>query len=116
MEHYDPKILAKRLLSVSDSLPFETTIRSMMGGYLGFANGQVFVWLSIGGFGIKLLPQDQTRLLVRPGTRRMQRLPSHPPSKTYITFSREDLEEDPLLIEWLTRSGRTAQPSSQRAT
>ncbi|MHB1172370.1 MAG: TfoX/Sxy family protein [Lacisediminihabitans sp.] len=110
----DPTRLLARLHYIRKALPFEVTTRPMMGGHVGYANGKPFVSLSTGGFGIKLLPADQERLLDREGSRRMQHSPSDPPSKTYIAVGAADLDDDDTLIEWLTLAAATTPTPKQR--
>ena len=105
---HDPAVLRSRLLELATALPFEVTTRPMMGGYIGYADGRVFVSLSTGGFGIKLLPADQERALERPGAVRMQHGPNEPVSKSYITFSAADTRDDDVMLEWLQRAAKTA--------
>lgn len=109
MTEFDPQALKERLESLRGELPFEITTRQMMGGFVGYADGRVFVSISRGGgFGVKLLPDDQQRLLERPGARRMQHAADQPASKTYISLSAADLEDDDVLLEWVTRAAETA--------
>ncbi len=105
---YDPKVLRDRLDAISAKLPFEVTTRPMMGGFIGYADGRTFVSLSSGGLGVKLLPEDQERLLARPGSERLRHLPDMPPSKTYIALADEDLARDDVVLEWLQRAAETA--------
>ena len=111
MAGYDPRILVSRLAEVSDALPYEVTTKPMMGGFIGYADGRVFVSLSSGGFGVKLLPDDQERLLARPGAARMRHLPDQPASKTYISLGDADVADDDVLIEWLRVAAETAPTS-----
>jgi len=88
MAEFDPTTLKDRLESLRGELPYEISTRPMMGGFIGYADGRVFVSMSRGGgFGVKLLPADQELLLGRPGSRRMQHAPNQPESKTYIALS-----------------------------
>lgn len=108
MAAHDPSLLRQRLLDLASALPFEVTTRPMMGGYIGYADGRVFVSLSSGGFGIKLLPADQERALLRPGAARMQHSPDEPVSKSYITLSVTDTADDDVMLEWLRLAAATA--------
>jgi len=64
MAEFDPTALRARLESLRAELPYEITTRPMMGGFIGYADGRVFVSMSSGGgFGIKLLPADHDVLL-----------------------------------------------------
>ncbi len=87
----------------------------MMGGYIGYADGRTFVSISTGGFGVKLLPPDQDRLLARPGATRMRHSPSEPASKTYITLPPQDLGDDERALEWLTIAANTAPQARTRS-
>lgn len=104
----DPSALRSRLLEIADDLPFEVTVRPMMGGFIGYADGRPFVSLSTGGFGVKLGLTHRTDLLMRPGARRMRHAPDQPASKTYIAVSDDDIADDEVLIHWLTLSADTA--------
>jgi len=109
MAEFDLTTLKDRLESLRDALPYEITTRRMMGGFIGYADGRVFVSMSRGGgFGVKLLPADQELLLARPGSRRMQHARNQPDSKTYVALSADDLDDDVVLIEWLRRAAETA--------
>ncbi|GAC1626860.1 MAG: hypothetical protein NVS4B2_06510 [Chloroflexota bacterium] len=110
---YDPAALRDRLMEVSAGLPFEVTTRPMMGGFVGYADGKVFVSLSTGGFGVKLTPTDQDHALRRRGARRLQHSPEDPVSKNYIALGDEDVADDDTLIEWLTLAARTAPPGKR---
>jgi TfoX/Sxy family transcriptional regulator of competence genes len=110
----NPATLRARLEELAPGLPFEITIRPMMGGYIGYADGRTFVSISTGGFGVKLLPADQDRLLARPGATRMRHSPSEPESKTYITLPPQDLGNDELALEWLTLAANTAPAGKRR--
>ena len=114
MEPYDAKKLKARLEELAIGLPYEVTTRPMMGGFIGYAGGKPFVSLSSGGFGIKLLPDDQERLLKRKGAQRMRHLPDQPPSKTYIAVSVDDLGDDTVMIEWLLIAAATAPTPKSR--
>lgn len=115
MSPSDPRALRERLEDISAALPFEVTIRPMMGGYIGYADGRPFVSLSTGGFGVKLLPAAQDRLLLRPGAERLRHAPDQPPSKTYIALAPGDLNDDSVLVDWLTLAGRTAPVTKKRS-
>ena len=104
----DPQVLRARLLSVSDALPFEVTVRPMMGGYIGYADGAVFVSLSRGGFGVKLTGQDHADLLARPGAVPLRHGQDHPPSRTYVAVPPVDLDDDAFLTALLLRAGTAA--------
>lgn len=108
VDPYDAKLLKVRLEELAINLPHEVTTRPMMGGFIGYADGKPFVSLSTGGFGVKLLPDDQERLLTRKGAERMRHLPDQPPSKTYVAFSRDDLDNDSVMIEWLSIAAASA--------
>lgn len=113
----DPAVLLARLEYISQALPFAVTTRPMMGGHIGYADGRPFVSLSTGGFGIKLLPPDQERLLARPGARRQRHGPGDPPSRSYVARGPDDLDDDEVLAEWLVLAARTAperRPSRRR--
>jgi TfoX/Sxy family transcriptional regulator of competence genes len=115
MAEFDPTTLKDRLESLRGELPYEISTRPMMGGFIGYADGRVFVSMSRGGgFGVKLLPADQELLLGRPGSRRMQHAPNQPESKTYIALSAGDLEDDDVLLAWLRRSAETAPGKTRR--
>lgn len=115
MAEFDPTTLKDRLESLRGELPYEITTRPMMGGFIGYADGRVFVSLSRGGgFGVKLLPADQELLLARPGSRRMQHAPDQPESKTYISLSAADLDEDDVLLTWVRRAAETAPAKAKR--
>lgn len=115
MAEFDPTALKKRLESLRGELPYEITTRPMMGGFIGYADGRVFVSLSRGGgFGVKLLPVDQELLLARPGSRRLQHAPDQPKSKTYISLSAADLEDDDVLLEWVGKAAATAPARAKR--
>jgi hypothetical protein len=108
MTVHDPRKLRDRLTEISAQLPFEVASRSMMGGFSGYADGRPFVSLSTGGFGIKLLPQDQARALTRRGAERMRHSPVGPASKSYIVFAERDIADDDFLVEWLVLAANTA--------
>lgn len=115
MAEFDPTTLKDRLESMRGALPFEISTRPMMGGFIGYADGRVFVSMSRGGgFGVKLLPADQEHLLTRPGSRRMQHASDQPESKTYIALSAADLDDDDVLLTWLRRSAETAPGKTKR--
>ncbi len=111
---HQPSVLLARLLAVAPELPFPVTTRPMMGGYVGYADGKVFVSISRGGFGVKLTPPDQDKLLVRPGSAGMQHGPADPVSKSYVILSSADLANDEVLIEWLLRAAKTAAPPNRK--
>ena len=108
VKRYDSKTLKARLEELAVTLPHEVTTRPMMGGFIGYADGKPFVSLSTGGFGVKLLPEDQERLLKRNGAERMRHLPDQPPSKTYISVGADDLADDGVMTEWLLIAAATA--------
>lgn len=115
MAQFDPTTLKDRLESLRGELPYEITTRAMMGGFIGYADGRVFVSLSSGGgFGVKLLPADQDLLLARPGSRRMRHAPDQPESKTYIALSAADVDDDDVLLTWLRRAAETAPAKAKR--
>lgn len=115
MAEFDPTTLKGRLESLSAELPYEITTRPMMGGFIGYADGRVFVSMSRGGgFGVKLLPSDQDQLLERPGSRRMRHAHDQPESKTYIALSADDLENDDVLVTWLRKAAETAPAKAKR--
>ncbi len=107
-------VLLARLMELSLALAYEVTTRPMMGGHIAYADGRVFVSISSGGLGIKLLPQDQLRALERPRACRMRHSPTDPPSKSYITFASSDIADDDLMIEWLQLAASTAPARKKR--
>jgi TfoX/Sxy family transcriptional regulator of competence genes len=111
---HDPKVLRDRLTQLAQGLPFEVTSRPMMGGFIGYADGRTFVSISTGGLGIKLLPSDQERALARTGAARMRHSPEEPESKSYVTFSEEDVADDEFMIEWLLLAAETAPAKKKR--
>ncbi len=94
----NPRALRARLDDVADALPFHITTRAMMGGFIGYADGAVFVSLSRGGFGVKLTGPDHAELLARAGATRQRHGDDQPPSKTYVTIPAADLDDDDYLI------------------
>jgi TfoX/Sxy family transcriptional regulator of competence genes len=110
----DPLKLLGRLNELAAFLPFEVTSRPMMGGYIGYADGRTFVSLSSGGFGIKVPPAEQERALARRGAQRLRHSSDDPPSKSYIAFSKIDVADDDLMIEWLLLAGRSAPSKKKR--
>lgn len=110
----DPAALLARLEYIGQALPFAVTTRPMMGGHVGYADGRPFVSLSTGGFGIKLLPADQERLLARPGSRRQQHGPDEPPSRSYVAIGPADLDDDEVLVEWLLIAARRVPAPKRR--
>lgn len=114
MTVHDPKVLKSRLEHLAEQLPFEVTSRPMMGGFIGYADGRTFVSISTGGLGVKLLPPDQERALIRPGSARMRHSPEEPESKSYITFSEADTAADEFMIEWLLLAAETAPAKKKR--
>ena len=114
MAVHHPKVLKSRLEVLAEDLPIEVTTRPMMGGFIGYADGRTFVSISMGGFGVKLLPGDQERALARPGAARMRHSPEEPESKSYITFSEEDTADDEFMIEWLRLAAETAPAKKKR--
>ncbi|ANN17155.1 hypothetical protein SD37_16900 [Amycolatopsis orientalis] len=108
MKAHNPHELLARLNEIAAGLPFEVTTRPMMGGFIGYADGKVFVSISSGGLGVKLLPADQERALARPGATRMRHSADQPYSKTYITLSDKDIADDDVLTEWLLLAAKTA--------
>ena len=56
MTVHDPEELKSRLEQLTEELPFKMTSRPMMGGFIGYADGRTFVFLSTGGLGLKLVP------------------------------------------------------------
>lgn len=112
---HDPQQLKLRLEELADDLPFEVTTRPMMGGFIGYADGRTFVSLSTGGFGVKLLPNDQARALERPGASRMRHSPEEPASKTYITFSAADTADDTWMVPWLLLAAESAPAKKPKA-
>jgi TfoX/Sxy family transcriptional regulator of competence genes len=111
---HDPKVLKSRLEQLAEELPFEVTIRPMMGGFIGYADGRTFVSISTGGLGVKLLSSDQERALSRPGSSRMRHSPEEPESKSYVTFSDKDTADDDFMIEWLLLAAQTAPAKKKR--
>ena len=114
MTVHDPRVLRDRLTQLAEGLPFEVTSRSMMGCFIGYADGRTFVSISTGGLGIKLLPSDQERALTRPGAARMRHSPEEPESRSYVTFSPADTADDEFMIEWLLLAARTAPARKKR--
>ncbi|MFG6492813.1 TfoX/Sxy family protein [Microbacterium sp. P03] len=106
----DPSVdaLRRRLIEISDTLPFPVRTRAMMGSFIGYADELPFVSLSPGGFGIKVEGAERDELLARPGAQPMRHTPTDPPSKTYVTLAPSDIDDDELLQLWLTRAGRSA--------
>jgi hypothetical protein len=105
---HDAKVLKERLEELAEDLPFEVTSRPMMGGFIGYADGCTFMSISTGGLGVKLLPPDQERALVRPGAARMRHSPEAPESKSHITFSEADTADDEFMIDWLLLAAKSA--------
>jgi TfoX/Sxy family transcriptional regulator of competence genes len=109
MQHYDPQQLLVRFDELGEQLPFVVTTRRMMSGYVAYADGKVFVSISRGGLGVKLTNDLHALAVSHPGARRMRHLEGQPESKTYVTFSDGDLEDDAFMLEWLTLAARLAQ-------
>lgn len=113
MHYEDPHELLERFDELGEQLPFLITTRRMMGGYMGYADGKVFVSISRGGLGVKLGAELYTRALERPGARRLRHAEGQPESKTYVRFSDDDLDDDDFMVEWLTLAARLAQSAPQ---
>ena len=109
MQHYDPHQLLERFDELAEQLPFIVTTRRMMSGYVAHADGKVFVSISRGGLGVKLTNDLHALAVSHPGARRMRHLEGQPESRTYVTFSDDDLKDDAFMLEWLTLAARLAQ-------
>ena len=110
---HDPKSL-QTVIEAASSPELELTFRSMFGGIMVYAAGQVFASLSNVGLALKMTGADHLALSELPDVRPLRYEPDDPPSKSYLVLPDAMLSDVDSLRLWIARSAAGLKPKTKK--